>query len=120
MRATVHSIFSTDADFASFIPSDPLNFSLLVRVMAGPSDSDGEESFDVVVCTPGWFLEQVRAEGPLSGSHHLFVDEWSADLVASYLRSSISQMSGETWRDLATKIGKLARWEFEDYVDFAG
>ena len=38
------------------LPEAPEDFALRVRVFAGPADGQGEESFDLTVCSPEWLL----------------------------------------------------------------
>lgn len=59
------------ADLAAFQP-EASSFGFLVQVIAGPNDHEGEESFDVIVCSPTWLSEQ---DVPLIGRHHLIVNK---------------------------------------------
>jgi hypothetical protein len=53
VRAEVRRFHSPDiADLAAYAPPDPTSFAFLLQVMAGPKQGEGEESFDVEVCTP--------------------------------------------------------------------
>lgn len=52
---------SPDADdLGRYEPPDPDKFALLVQIMVGPSGTEGEESFDVQVVTPGWLEGAIR------------------------------------------------------------
>lgn len=115
MRATVRSIHSPDEELETFAPQDPSEFGLFVHVLAGPDSGQGEESFDLMVCTPRWVERWVRDNGPLVGRHHLFVEAWDADRVRGYIREAVESEEAPTWSELAAKIGRLGRWEFEDY-----
>jgi hypothetical protein len=42
--------------------------------MLGPRDGEGEESFDIVVCTPKWLAEKYGPADALVGLHKLIVD----------------------------------------------
>lgn len=55
----------------STLPADAAAFSLHVRMIVGPSDSPGEESFDVTVCTPEWLAEACRKAGGIYNARHL-------------------------------------------------
>jgi hypothetical protein len=83
--------------------------------MVGPIGTDGEESFDVVVCTPRWIERWVRENGPLVGRHHLIVEEYDRPRIQLYLTDEVEACEGETWPDVARQIGRIGKWEFEDY-----
>src|SRR5690349_8386080 len=57
-----------------FCPSGP--FGILVQAMIGPAGIDGEESFDVVLCTPEWLGSHMARE-PMPGRHYLFVSHYN-------------------------------------------
>jgi len=53
--AEIKRLHSPDVyDLATFAPDDPEDFGFLLQIMAGTLGSEGEESFNVVVCTPRW------------------------------------------------------------------
>lgn len=45
------------------LPAELESFSFIVRTFIGPPDSPGEESFDVVVCSPQWLAARCREVG---------------------------------------------------------
>jgi Immunity protein 8 len=115
MKATVRRLHSPDVDLESFAPEDPEDFGLLVQLMVGPADGPGEESFDIVVCTPGWLARSVRNDGPLVGLHHLVVERYDPTRVRLYLTALVEEEEASTWPELALKINRIAKWEFADY-----
>jgi hypothetical protein len=115
MRATVRHLHSPDVDLDAFEPEDPENVGILIQIIAGPADGPGEESFDVVVCTPRWLERWVRESGPVVGRHHLIVERFAATTIAHYLLTAVEAEEAPTWRELASRIGRLGKWEFEDY-----
>lgn len=47
--ASIRSLHSPDIhDLPSWTPPDPRDVGLLLQILAGPADSPGEESFDLV------------------------------------------------------------------------
>jgi hypothetical protein len=116
MRAAIRYLHSPDVDdLESFQPADPANFMLLVQVMAGPADGPGEESFDVVVCTPAWLAERVRSNGPVIGRHHLIVDTYDFTAIEDALTNAVESEEAPSWNELGERLGRIGRWEFEDY-----
>ena len=56
---------------------------LLARMIAGPPDTPGEESFDVTVCSPEWLAKTCREVGGIySARHHLVVNVEDFDVRA--------------------------------------
>ena len=49
------------------------------------------------------------------GRHHLIVRGYDFSLLQRARVRLIERCSGETWQEVAGKIGRVAYWEFEDY-----
>jgi hypothetical protein len=118
IRAELKSLFSPDADpLESFMPTGP--FGILVMAMIGPAGQEGHESFDFMVCTPEWFSSNMR-DGIEVGRHYLFVRNFSYLRLENFVREYCNSCGEETtWRALAEKLGRLGKWEFEDYVPYS-
>ena len=83
--------------------------------MVGPRGGGGEESFDINVCTLQWLEEQIDREGFVFGTHRLFVKTYDTLQIKKLITKFIERYSGACWREVAEKISRIARWEFEDY-----
>jgi hypothetical protein len=66
MRATLRRL-SFDPE-PSTLPADEAAFVFNARLIVGPADRPGEESFDVTVCSPEWLAERSRTEGIIDGT----------------------------------------------------
>ncbi len=91
--------------------------STLMVFAAGPLGGSGEETFQTTVCTPAGLSALVERDGVVAGRHFLFVDRIVTAQVEDFVRDRLRRMDGETWSELAGKIGRLGYWEFEDYTD---
>lgn len=119
MKAKIKSIYSLDIDdLPNYKPFDPENFHFLLRVIACPESEEGEESFDIQVCTPKWLLENHKPEDVIIGRHYLIVMEYNYDRIIQTINSFCSQCEGSTWEEVAHKLGRLGYWEFEDYREY--
>lgn len=116
MRAKLRDFFSSDVDVDSYAPDDPRNAGVWVRLIVGPDGGLGEESFDVLVCTPLWLRDVVAARGPQIGRHHLVLDPFDLGVAREFLRRRVETLDEADWPRLAEKISRLGHWEFEDYV----
>jgi hypothetical protein len=66
MKAAVRHFIIPDIDLDDFRPQDPVDFSFLPKALVGPSDSEGEESLQLIVCTPRALERRVASEGVVS------------------------------------------------------
>ncbi|MBW9210511.1 immunity 8 family protein [Mumia sp. zg.B21] len=115
MRAAVRSLLSFDVDELHAWAPDSDAWALGLRVVAGPDDGPGEESFDVTVCSVAWLTEQVRRDGVVDGRHHLIVEWFDWRSLRAYIERRVHQCEGATWREVAEKLARFGYWEFEDY-----
>ena len=101
------------------LPSDPAEFAFLARLYVGPPDSPGEESFDIIVCTPEWLSQQCQTNGGLyNPRHHLVVTLETFDKRAlhAWLDARVREVQGATWHEIGERLGRLGYWELEDYT----
>ena len=115
MKPHLHKIYSPDvADVTTYSPADS-SFAVLFQLFVGPTeDRAAEESFDLVVCSPEWLRQ---ADQPVIGRHLIIVNNYDYEELEEFIRSVLGTYEGRDWPELASKIARLGRWEFEDYTE---
>jgi hypothetical protein len=116
ISAAIKRLYSPEVrDLAAYIPAEASNFGFLLQVIAGPAGEAGEESFDVMVCTPNWLSDKLGSDGTLLGRHHLLINHYDYPSLERFIADYCSNCRGETWSEVAEQLGRLGKWEFEDY-----
>ncbi|MCC6612870.1 MAG: immunity 8 family protein [Anaerolineae bacterium] len=117
MKATVKAVLSPDIpDLAQYSPTEQDNFGFLLQLLIGPENGDGMESLEVTVCTPKWLATLHDSSEIIVGQHHLIVFEYDYDLLMRRVNSLVAQCDGDTWNEVALKLTRIAKWEFEDHA----
>jgi hypothetical protein len=113
IRAELRKLHSPDIlDLESFKPEG--GFGILVQAMVGPLGSVGEESFDIIACTPEWFSAEMK-QNIVSGRHHLFMKYYDYQSLRQFIRDYCASCHGASWQEVAQKLSRMGHWEFEDY-----
>jgi hypothetical protein len=102
-------------DLEQFMPADPEVFGILVQAMVGPHGAAGSESFDFIVCTPGWLATENFELGYRFGRHHLFLKRYDYSVLWQAIEKLCNTTSGSDWTTAAERLGRYGHWEFEDY-----
>lgn len=99
-------------DLADWVPLRE-NWVLGLRILAGPADGPGEESFDLTVCNVGWLAELSRRghRRPSSLGRRVF----RLAGPARTRRAVRGAVRGSDMAEVAEKLARLGYWEFEDY-----
>lgn len=114
MKPVLRGVHSPDlSDLATFEPPR-LAFAILLQLLVGPDDGPGEESFDLVLCSPEWLRERAV---PVIGRHHLIVQRYDYEQVIELISGYLEECAGADWQEVAARVGRLGRWEFEDYAN---
>jgi Immunity protein 8 len=118
VQAELKKLHSPDVlDLMKFQPEGPFGF--LLQAMVGPLGSNGEESFDVMVCTPEWFSADMKSD-IVSGRHFLFMRRYDYRALKNFIREYCASCHGESWHEVARRLDRLGQWEFEDYQPSPG
>jgi hypothetical protein len=116
MQAVLKNLGATDiSDVENYRPDKEDNFGFLLRAMIGPKGEQGEESFDIFVCTPKWLLEKYGASDVLLGLHKLIVFKYDYVRLRQFIENFLVRCSGESWDEIAKKVSLLGQSEFENY-----
>jgi hypothetical protein len=116
MRADLRRMYSPDVDDLRRWDPDADEPAILVQLMVGPDGAEGEESFEVTLCTSEWLRDRAQKDGIVDGRHHYVVAEYDYDRVLSYFRRRVSSCEGDAWPDVAAHVAQIGAWEFEDYT----
>ena len=119
MKAEIKWIHSPDVEeLSNYFPEDPENFCLFLQLMVGPAGQEGEESFNIEICTPKWLAEHYKKEDMVLGRHRLIVFEYNYKRFSAYLEKIVGNCWGDNWKEVAEKVARIGHWEFEDYTEF--
>jgi hypothetical protein len=117
VRGELRGFYSVDVreDLEEFRPEDGENFGLPVTAFVGPNNRGGEEMFDFFVCSARWLAEHPPEKGFWFLRNYLLLTRWDHGVLDRALRDLCARAEGETWNEVATKLSRYGRWEFEDY-----
>lgn len=116
----IKSYFSPDVDLDTYIPEDTECFGFLLQLLIGPKNLDGEESFDVFICTPKWLQTHSAKQDIVFGYHHIIVFKYDLKCLIERIEKHCTSITGNNWYDVAQKLSVLGNWEFEDYKHTQG
>ncbi|WP_434572532.1 immunity 8 family protein [Pseudomonas sp. Z3-8] len=116
MNAELKRVHSPDIyNLESYHPECSDNFGFLLQAMIGPAGEDGEESFEIEVCTPKWIEKNLGEGGVLIGMHYLIVREYNYQKIVQVIEKFLLGCSGASWSEVSKKVSRLGFWEFEVY-----
>lgn len=116
MRCEIKQLINDQIDdLKVHVPELVDDFSLVVRMIVGEVGGIGEESFDLVVCTPKWLERKLRQTGPLFGYHHLLVEYYDYDAIRVAIDRFVGNVEAENWQGIAAKLRLIGSWEFDEY-----
>lgn len=116
MVSEVKNILSPDIlDFETYYPEDDECFYFLLSVIVGIKGTEIEESFNVEVCTPKWFLKNYSEGELVIGKNKIIAFTYNRDNIFRRIRELFNGRSGNTWEDIAIKLSRIGQWEFESY-----
>jgi hypothetical protein len=116
MRADLRGFYSSEVgDLQAWRPEDADCFELQVTAFVGPNDQVGEEMFDFRVCTATWLERNPPPKGFEFPRSTVLLTRWDYQTLERALTDLCLHTTGGDWSEVATKLSRYGRWEFEDY-----
>lgn len=103
VQAVLKRLYSTDLDAETYLPDEVDNFGFVLRAMIGPMGEEGEDSFDITVCTPRWLIERYGTSEVLLGLHKLIVFRYDYVRLKQFIEKYLMRCSGDNWEKIAQK-----------------
>lgn len=118
MKAKLKGLHSPDVfDLKNYKPHNKENFSFLLQIMVGPENEEGEESFDVEVCTLKWLEMNYGEKEVIIGYHYIIVREYNYEKIETAINNFLKDCTGGNWEEIALKVSRLGIWEFDNYIN---
>ncbi len=118
MKAKIKSFYSSNVkDLDNYSPPDMENFCFLLELLIGPDKEDGEESFNIQVCTPKWLLSNMKKDDIILANHYLIVMEYDFKRILNHIQKLVETCSGKNWDEVSEKVSRIGYWEFENYIE---
>src|SRR5436305_676692 len=110
MKPILKRVHSPDVpNLKEYIPADPASFAVLIQAFFGPDSAEGEESFDILVCSPDWLASELRKKNLIVGRHRLIVAHWDLHSLRTFLGEYASDCAGCSWNEVAEKLSRLGK-----------
>jgi Immunity protein 8 len=122
-----------DDTLENFRPEDPQVFGFNAQIFIGEVGDERYDSFDICVCSPSWFAQQVDEgvwdrfrkgilrvipEAIAVGSYFWFMKSWSREEFDNGLRAVCDVYSpARDWGTVASRIGRVIPWEYASRYD---
>lgn len=115
MKAEIKNFHSPDVDLENYVPENKDCFCFLLQVIIGAKEGDGEESFDILVCTPKWLYEHYPESALIFGEHFLFVFNYDLHAIKEKISNYVDSIEADDWTTIGNKLDRIGKWEFRDY-----
>ena len=114
MKAEIKAYERTDnEDLSSYEAEDKQVFGFTLLFSIGVKGQEGADYFEVDVASPR-YLEHLIPQ-PFFLRHIILATDYNLPEAVTLVRKYVEALDGDSWEELAGKISRVARWEFEDY-----
>jgi hypothetical protein len=120
MKAELKRIYCPDYDIKTYYPENEDNFSVFLQIFVGIEGEEFEESFDVELFTPQYLIENHQGDEIVIGKRAIIVFDYNFSNLEKRLKKYCDSCTGSTWGEIANKLMRMGKWEFEDYYQKEG
>jgi Immunity protein 8 len=117
VRAELKSLDSSVAldDLRDFRPNNPESLAIEVAATVGPPGVEGGDLFYFSACTAQWLQTDQPEKGFAFLHGYLLLTRWDFNVLERAIGDLCFRTEGSDWDEVATKLSRYGRWEFEDY-----
>lgn len=107
-------------------PSGSVEVRGRVQILAGTSEDDAADAFDILVCSPTWFaahwqdtvnIHERLPGGVVPGRNIWFMERWDPELFQRAIEHVLDVTTAGSWNEIANRLGRYAPWEYDYRYD---
>ena len=116
MRAVIKGHYISDnEDLSTYEPTQPQVFGFILTFAIGPENSAGQDFFEILVASAAYLAKHYSEQMPTFMRHIMLASDYNVQAAVAHVSKYISTLEEDSWEKLVAKIGRMARWEYEDY-----
>ena len=115
MKSKINSFICADHDpLDLYQPEDITMFRLWLEISVGVEGEEGEELFQIFICSQKWLEKKIKEYTFFVGLHAIIMDEYNYDNLCRILDSLIC-IEGSNYEEISNKLGQIALSEHQQY-----
>ena len=107
--------YEESEDLSTYKADEPAVFGYTLTFTIGPNSGAGEDYFEVFVASTRYLAQLDSAQAPAFLRHVIVAPDYNVPAAVALIEKYVSVLDEPSWAELAIKLSRVLRWEFEDY-----
>jgi hypothetical protein len=117
MRAAIRSYECEDSeDLSTYALGEPQVFGFTLAFSIGVEGQEGSDQFEVLVASAAYLAHRYPGQAATFLRHIMLASDYNIKEAVDLMTKYVSSLEADSWQELASKINRVARWEYEDYL----
>jgi hypothetical protein len=116
MRAAIRRYECVDSeDLSTYELGEPPVFGFTLAFFIGVEEEEGSDQFEVLVASAAYLAQRYPEPTATFLRHIMLASDYNIQEAVALMTKYVSSLEADSWQELAFKINRVARWEYEDY-----
>lgn len=116
MRSIINSFICVDHDpLYLYQPEDISMFHFWVEISVGIESEEGEELFQVFICSQKWLEKKIKENTFFIGLYSIIMYEYNYDILCSIL-NKLFCIEGNNYEEISNKLSQIGLSEYQRYI----
>jgi hypothetical protein len=91
-------------------------FSFTLTFFIGVEGEEGSDQFDVLVASAAYLAQRYPDQAATFLRHIMLAADYNIQEAVALMTKYVNSLEADSWQALASKINRVACWEYEDYL----
>ena len=117
MRAAIRQYKCEEGeDLSTYELGEPQVFGFTLAFAIGVEGGEGSDQFEVLVASAAYLAQRYPGQAATFLRHIILASDYNINAAVALMTKYVSSLEANSWQELAIKINRVARWEYEDYL----
>ena len=114
-KLTLKGIYFGAENLNTYSPEIPRNFCVWLTLTIGSESEEGNNLFQVGICTVTWLSHQLSINNAYILRHLILVEKFDFELIKDSIYKIIKIAERSSWEESVQVLCRYFSWEFEDH-----